>query len=96
MQVITMAAHHSKRMINNNNTISDHVHGLWATFLETGQRDFQGSIPTHTSHCLVEKTDAYMKNSKCAYGHGKKELETIDPTLWGRYREAAAFEFRFK
>lgn len=49
-----------------------------------GQRDFQGSIPTHTPHCLVEKTDAYMKNSKCAYGHGKKELETIDPTLWGQ------------
>ena len=43
MQVITMAAHHSKRMINNNNTISDHVHGLWATFLETGGREiFKG------------------------------------------------------
>ena len=24
-----------------------------------GQRDFQGSIPTHTLHCLVEKMDAY-------------------------------------
>ena len=42
-----------------------------------GQRDFQRSIPTHTPHCLVEKTDAYMKNSKCVYGHGKKELEKM-------------------